>query len=258
MSVHKVKLFPAVVLAAGRGSRLGELTVERPKCLIEVGGRAAIDHTLSALATAGFENPVVVGGFGVEILRQYVSTRATVLLNERWDRSGMLASYLCAAPKLAENGGLIHYGDVVTSAQNLESLVRHAGDIVVASNTAWRSLWTMRFSDPLSDAESFISENGHLIDIGQRVCSLDQIHGQFMGLLKFSAAGWQRFHLELTNPHTDLISDDTTRVLRRLVSSGVRIDVIDLPGQWVELDTQTDVEIANRILSERIEPHVWS
>jgi L-glutamine-phosphate cytidylyltransferase len=257
MSVREKREFPVAILAAGRGSRLGVLTAKRPKCLVEIGGRPAIDHIFSSLAAAGFENPFVIGGFEIEALRQHVSSQASVLLNQRWNKCGMLRSYLCATDAFTENGGLIHYGDVVTSASNLAHLKRHPGDIVIGSNTAWRSLWTMRFADPLSDAESFVSEEGRLIEIGQRVSDLEQIQGQFMGLLKFSADGWRRFCQEIKDPCTDLISDDTTRVLRRLISAGTRIDVVDLQGQWVEVDTPTDVDVANRILRERVEPHVW-
>lgn len=53
----------AVILSAGRGSRLLPLTDEIPKCLVKVGPRAILDHQLHALAAAGAARAFVVGGY---------------------------------------------------------------------------------------------------------------------------------------------------------------------------------------------------
>ncbi len=53
----------AIILSAGQGSRLGHLTDDRPKCLIEFNGRTLLDRQLDALAANGVEEAVVVTGF---------------------------------------------------------------------------------------------------------------------------------------------------------------------------------------------------
>src|SRR5512139_3799633 len=53
----------AIILSAGQGSRLGHLTDDRPKCLIEFNGRTLLDRQLDALAANGIEEAVVVTGF---------------------------------------------------------------------------------------------------------------------------------------------------------------------------------------------------
>ncbi|MBU3077416.1 NTP transferase domain-containing protein [Sphingomonas quercus] len=67
----------AVLLCAGLGSRLLPLTADRPKCLIEVGGRTILDHQVSALRAAGIEAITVVGGYRIDRLEAY--------LGERWN-----------------------------------------------------------------------------------------------------------------------------------------------------------------------------
>src|SRR4051794_15980534 len=69
----------AVILAAGRGSRLG---AQLPKCLVEVGGRLLIDHQLEALAMAGAETPVVVVGYGKRLVRPTVGRAARFAVND--------------------------------------------------------------------------------------------------------------------------------------------------------------------------------
>src|SRR6476619_8338112 len=53
----------AIILSAGQGSRLGHLTDDRPKCLIEFGGRSLLDRQLDTLAANGVDEVVVVTGF---------------------------------------------------------------------------------------------------------------------------------------------------------------------------------------------------
>ena len=58
----------AIILSAGQGSRLGHLTDDRPKCLIEFNGRTLLDRQLDALAANGIEEVVVVTGFRNKII----------------------------------------------------------------------------------------------------------------------------------------------------------------------------------------------
>ena len=53
----------AIILSAGQGSRLGQLTHDRPKCLIEFGGRSLLDRQLDVASACGIERVIVVTGF---------------------------------------------------------------------------------------------------------------------------------------------------------------------------------------------------
>ncbi len=66
----------AMVLAAGLGSRMRPLTNDRSKALVEVGGRALIDHMLDRLADAGVERAVVNVHYFADRLEQHLSARA--------------------------------------------------------------------------------------------------------------------------------------------------------------------------------------
>jgi NDP-sugar pyrophosphorylase family protein len=68
----------AVVLAAGRGSRLGSLTESTPKPLIEVGGESLISHVLKAIRGAGIYEVVVVTGY-----------RSTDIEDHTWGFAGL-------------------------------------------------------------------------------------------------------------------------------------------------------------------------
>ena len=65
----------AIILSAGQGSRLGHLTDNRPKCLIEFNGRTLLDRQLDTLAVNGVEEAVVVTGFHDELVNETIAAR---------------------------------------------------------------------------------------------------------------------------------------------------------------------------------------
>ena len=62
----------AVILAAGRGSRLHALTSDTPKCLVEIGGELLLERALRALASEGISEAVVVIGYKGEVIRDHI------------------------------------------------------------------------------------------------------------------------------------------------------------------------------------------
>ena len=69
----------AIILAAGRGMRLGSLTEKTPKCLLRVGGLPILHHQLSALEKNGVMEAVVVVGFMAETIRDYMNVHFSLL-----------------------------------------------------------------------------------------------------------------------------------------------------------------------------------
>src|SRR3954452_23487062 len=66
----------AIILSAGQGSRLGHMTDDRPKCLIEFNGRSLLDRQLDALAANEVEEAVVVTGFHDELVSEAIARRS--------------------------------------------------------------------------------------------------------------------------------------------------------------------------------------
>ena len=91
----------AILLAAGQGSRLLPLTLDAPKCLVPVGGRAILDHQLDACAAAGIEAAVVVGGYRIEQVAEHLATRngsiaTSLVFNPFWAAASSIGSVWAA------------------------------------------------------------------------------------------------------------------------------------------------------------------
>jgi len=239
----------AIILAAGRGSRMQGLTREHPKCLVRLAGRSLLDWQCSALRAAGIEEIAVVRGYRGEALDDLVGP---TFENPRWAETNMVRSLACAEEWLRSGTCVVSYSDIVFHPEAVIGLMGAAGDLAITYDTEWWKLWGLRFDDPLSDAESFAVDGaGRLTDIGRRPVSLAEIQGQYMGLLRFTPAGWgavERLLATLKSEEVDRL--DMTNLLRRLLSRGVSIFTAPTAGRWCEVDQETDLRLYEGLMGE--------
>lgn len=242
----------AVILAAGRGSRLGALTATRPKCLVEIAGRSLLDWQTAALRAAGVERLGIVRGYRAQMIAR---PGLHTFDNPRWEQGNMVASLLCARPWLQHSPCIVAYGDIVYHPQAVRALLAVDADVGLTYDVAWRELWSARFARPEEDAESFRSELGRLVEIGRRVTDLDAVQGQFMGLLRFTPAGWR--HAEDVIARSDARTLQTTHLLQRMVERGVPIAAVPVRGGWCEVDGTNDLEVYEQALRQPGWRHDW-
>ena len=235
----------AVVLAAGRGSRLGVLTQDQPKCFTPFRGRPLIHWQLEALSQAGVSEIGVARGYLAEFWDRQALPVARYFTNPRWRETNMVASLACAAQWLEQGPCLVSYSDIFYTADSVRRLQDAAGDIVITYDPNWLELWRQRFADPLVDAETFrIDPGGRLLEIGAKPKSLAEVQGQYMGLLKFTPAGWARveaFRASLPAEQADRL--DMTGTLARLLAGGVEIRTVAIAERWYEIDQASDLAV---------------
>jgi choline kinase len=238
----------AVILAAGRGSRMRALTEDRPKCLVELAGRSLLSRQLAALRQGGIGEIAIVRGYrGGQLAGFGLAT----FDNPRWAETNMVVSLACAEAWLSEAPCLVSYSDIFYSAETVALLAAAAGDIVISYDRDWLAQWRRRFADPLSDAENFrLDSKGRVLAIGGRAKSVDDIEGQYMGLLKFTPTGWRQVRC-IIDPLPAAARDrlDMTGMLARLIAAGIPVAAVPASGGWGEIDSESDLALFTEMLS---------
>jgi L-glutamine-phosphate cytidylyltransferase len=239
----------AVILAAGRGSRMGALAEDRPKCLVELAHKPLIRRQIAALRGGGVTT--------IGIVRGYLGNTINIedvdyFENPRWAETNMVMSLAAAATWLRSDSVVISYADIFYARDVVRDLAAAPGDLVVSYDRNWRSLWTRRFADPLSDAETFRTDaSGNLIEIGRRTKQIEDIEGQYMGLLKFTPAAWRAVEAVLAALDAKARDAmDMTTLLRALLDSGFPIRTVGITGQWGEIDSSGDLELYEQMIRE--------
>ncbi len=235
-----------IILAAGRGSRLQRLTDARPKCLVELAGRPLLHWQVAALRGAGIREILVVRGYRAELIAGDFATCE----NPRWEQTHMVASLLCARDWLRAGPCVVSYSDIVYPAAALEALVSATAPLAILYDVNWRRLWERRFADPLSDAESFrIDAHGLVTEIGRKPRTIDDVQGQYMGLLRFTPAVLAWIDELAVRDGLDLDRTDMTTLLGRLLAAGRSVQGVPWTGAWCEVDNAADLAVASEIVA---------
>ena len=236
----------AIILAAGRGSRLLQMTDGRPKCLVELAGQALLRWQADALMAGGVDQIVVVTGYQQEMVD---AQGFPTVHNPAWQTTNMVTSLLCAAAVIDEPV-IVSYSDIVYAPKAVELVCASNADLGVAYDRDWLGLWQDRFDEPLSDAETFrIRDDGLLAEIGKKVENLDDVDGQYMGLLRFSPTSMAWIGDIIDSDHSLAGRLDMTALLDRLIAAGHPITGIDATGIWCEIDTQRDLAVAESLVA---------
>ncbi len=263
-----------IILAAGRGSRMKGFTDAKPKCLLELAGKPLLQWQMEALCKGGIEDICIVCGYKASMLQanalpwMHSQTLAGIhslqsIENNDWETSTMLRTLLCADGAITKAFAsgvseiIVSYSDIVYHYSHIAALRKGEYPLCISFDTQWEQLWRLRFSDPLSDAESFVHKDGILCDIGHKALQIQDIMGQYMGLLRFTCTGWKMMQKVCATLEQEINTIDMTSFLQILVHQGHTIGVIGVDGQWCEADNQEDLHKYSGMLQDKHWSHDW-
>lgn len=232
----------AIILAAGRGSRLEAETDETPKCLVDVGDGRLIDHQIDTLQAHGIEDILVVAGYRASDVKAAVRGRAHVIINPEWGSTNSLYSLALCKPHV--RGGIVVMNcDVLAHIDALGRLLATQG-----SAFAYDSVFG-------TDDEQMKVQlrNGHLSTMCKRL-SPDRSHGENVGILRFEAYAAQALFVEAEavlaeGGNNAWMAEAVERVAQYMPLRAV--DVADLP--WIEIDFPDDLATARELLWPRLQ-----
>ena len=236
----------AIVIAAGRGSRMRHLTRDRPKALLRIDGRSLIDRQLDHFRALGIDDITVITGYRGEMLQlPGVRTRH----NDAWATNNILHSLMYAAPDL---GGdvVVSYSDIVYERSVVERLLAAEGDFLAVCDSEWRRAYVGRRDHPLEQAEKVVFEGDRIRQLGKHL-SAEDAHAEFIGLMRLSAEGatiLRSTFAELCATHTGRPFQAAARfeaayltdMLQELVDRGHELRPVTIEGGWHEIDTIED------------------
>lgn len=238
-----------VVLAASRGSALGELTATRPKTMVQVRGQPLLAHIVAAYNAAGIKRITVVRGYlpgAVDLPGLgYVD-------NPEHESTGELVSLSCALDADADDGSdlYVSYGDVIFKRYIIDSLAEPAADFSIVVDTDWHeSVNRGRAADYVSCSEPH-SRHAFYHDVQLRRCAEDipeaERHGEWMGFLRASAGALPRLRAVVREllAQPDGRTAKLHHLLSELVARGEQVRVVYTTGHWLDVDSVADLVAA--------------
>ena len=245
----------AIFIAAGEGSRLGNLTKDLPKPLVDVNGKSIIERQISLLHKNNVNDIVVTTGYKKE---KFTFKNIEYVHNPNFREQEQTGSLMTARSKIVGDV-LIMFGDILFEEIILQQMLDSKGDIVIAVDKDWEKSYEERHDNPKSEADKVLIKDDKVIQISAKNIEVnnDNDIGELLGLIKLSLKGSKILieqYEKLENSHTGKFHDAVSLkkakfvdVLQELLSLGIIITPVSIKGNWCEIDTKHDLEIAKKI-----------
>ncbi len=231
----------AVILAAGRGTRLGELTAATPKPLLMVGGRPILVRILDGLIRAGIEDVAIVTGYLGDRIEAEIGNGAasglsvTYLRQEQFD--GTARAIALARDHLGDDRFVFSWGDILVRPDNYRAVVRRSrlADAAIAVNEV---------GDPWAGAAVYV-------DDALRVVRIVEKPAPGTSTTRWNNAGFGVLGPEIW-PLIDALTPsgrgeyELPEAISALIDSGATVAACPVEGPWFDIGTPAQLEAARR------------
>jgi|TARA_B100001013_G_C24606891_1_gene441403 choline kinase len=250
----------SIILAAGEGKRLRPLTSSLPKSMIDIFGIPLLQRQINTMKECGIKDIIVITGYKSELINIPGVTYRT---NQNYDTTNMVETLFCAKDDL-EDDTIISYADILFEKKVLKNLMKSNHDMSIVIDLNWKEYWDKRFDNPLDDAETLkINSEGNIVEIGQKPKNIEEINGQYIGLMKFNSDGlkvMKNFYEKCksesrngTNPLNPKIVFEKsymTDLLQGLINNSNELKPVFTNGHWIEIDSMQDYELIHKMFNE--------
>ena len=243
----------ALVLAASRGNNLYELTEDKPKAMLKIGGRPLLQRLVDEFKKQSVNDITVVAGYKSEALNV---SGIQVCLNTFHETTGELYSLACARDKFNDDMVIV-YGDLLFRSYILQDLLEREGELVIVVDSLIDDVeisGTLDYAwcDRPDDRSMFMQEVS-LEHISEgKPLGPDKPSGRWTGMMRVRAQGrkWLEEALDVLGRQADFARLSLPDMLNHLVRQGKTITVHYISGHWLDVNSVNDIDRAGDFTSD--------
>jgi L-glutamine-phosphate cytidylyltransferase len=234
-------MMKALILAAGRGTRIRSVHGERPKCLISCDGEAILDHQINGLLAAGVQEIGIVIGYESEQILSHVCARYgrnvdrfQFIFNPQFATTNNIYSLWVARTWLRGDSFVCLNADVLCDPEILRPVVASKAPISMIVDPGWRD-----------ETMKVVIRDGRIVRISKGI-SETEFSGTYIGITAFSADVQSRFFRTMERWITaGKVNEFFNVAVQDLADQGVLVSAISTVGlPWAEIDDPSDLAFA--------------
>jgi dTDP-glucose pyrophosphorylase len=220
----------AVLLAAGRGTRMRDLTQELPKPMLEVRGKPVLQHAVEGLRDTGLTNLLVVVGWRAEVVRNFFGDGSQLGVSIRYETQTVqdgTGRVVALAREFAGNDPfLLSYGDILVAPENYAR-------ICVALEDA-EAVLTMKRSDDVSQGGAvFVNDKFELTDLREKPKPGEPTSPWYnAGIYAFRPSIFDYIAKLRPSPRGEY---ELTDAVRELALTGKKVQALEIAGDWADV-----------------------
>lgn len=228
----------AIIMAAGKGSRLGALTDGKPKSFVEIKGKKLIEYNLALLKRHHVDEIIIVTGYQCELFEELAAGEKNIRLiyNPFYEMVNVLGSFYMGMEALHDDFIYLH-ADTLCEPLIFEKLFCLEGDIVLP----------VEYKKCDDEAMKVRSANGKIVEITKKM-SIDEAEGEFIGMAAFRKEVIPALKEKTKQLMKEkAFSEYFESAIQRLIDDGeeFQIKAVSTKGAfWAEIDFPEDYERA--------------
>lgn len=232
------KITKAVILAAGRGTRMRELTVDLPKPMIEVRGKPVLQHIVEGLRDAAIREFLIVIGYRGDTVRDFLGDGSRYdiaiqyAIQKVQDGTGRVVNL--ARNFVGDSPFILSYGDILVDAANYKS-------VTDLPDNAEAIITVTRGEDVSKGGAVFLNEQMDLVDIREKSDVSEVTSWYNAGIYAFRSSIFEFTAKLQPSPRGEY---ELTDAIRALAQSGKKIKGFELTGEWADV---RDPEVLARL-----------
>ena len=238
----------ALIIAAGLGSRLKKHTENLPKCMLDFGGKTLLQRQLESYKQNEIKDISLIRGYKKEKIN-YKDIK--YFENKDYKNNNILNS-IFYAEKVINGNIIISYSDILFDKSVVERTLKSDHDISVVVDIDWRGYYVGRKDHPISEAENVIfNSNNEVEKIGKINTGNQEVHGEFIGMIKLSNRGTEIFKEHFHRLKKIYWNKPFQRAkifqkayltdfIQELVDIGIKVHCVIIESGWKEIDTVED------------------
>ena len=235
----------ALIIAAGLGSRLKKHTENLPKCMLDFGGKTLLQRQLDSYKKNGIKDISLIRGYK----KEKINYKGIKYFENKDYKNNNILNSIFYAEKVISGNIIISYSDILFDSSVVERTLNSNHDISVVVDIDWRGYYVGRKDHPISEAENVIfNSNNEVEKIGKINTGNEEVHGEFIGMIKLSNRGTEifkeHFHrlkkLYWNKPFQRakiFQKAYLTDFIQELVDIGIKVHCVIIESGWKEIDT---------------------
>lgn len=228
----------ALILAAGRGTRLRPLTNDIPKCLLKINDETILEYQLAQLEDLGIANKdiIIVTGYKAEYIKNIVDDKIQCIYNPDFKSTNSLYSMWLARKENFENGFILLNSDVMFHRNILNRVLNKVGNAIAVD-----------FNKEFRDGEmNVIVETGKVTEISKKIKAKDA-NGESCQITKFDNAGSKIIFRKADELIKKGHKNEFPAYVFKYVIKNLGLFAVDIDNlPWIEIDNFEDLEKARR------------
>jgi len=220
----------AVVLAAGRGTRMRGLTTDLPKPMIDVRGKPVLQHIVEGLREAGVREFVIIVGYRADAVQNFFGDGSRYSIEIQYatqavqDGTGRVVDL--ARNFAGDSPFVLSYGDILVDPANYKRLLdlpEHVEAIITVT----------RGEDVSKGGAAFLNERMELVDLREKSKPGEETSPWYnAGIYAFRPSIFDFTAKLKPSPRGEY---ELTDAIRALVHSGKKVKALELTGEWADV-----------------------